>query len=213
MDVEIAKAGWLHRQSSILCRWKKNWFVLYKNGTMRYFENQNSLTCEETINIPASLICIKKGKQIKDSNTPPGGFNVACLLELVIRDKRIILCAESPDDMRAWEIALEEARVLRPTRSVSDPALATHQEQVYGMTPPPTYARLYNQPQLVMYPNNEFSGTHSVQQVHYAPYGGRNVIYMQEPYRRNCSGTDVAVGAATGFLVGSMLWSPFLWWW
>lgn len=213
MDYEIAKAGWLYRQSSILRRWKKNWFVLYKNGKMRYFESPDSTTSEETINLPTMLICIKTGKQITDSNAPPAGFGISCMLELVIRDKRLIMCAESPDDMRAWEIALEEARVLRPTRRFSDPALTTRQQEYYGMAPPPSYAQLYGQPQIVTYADNEFPGTHSVQQVHYMPYD-RNVVYVQDPYRRrNYSGTDIAVGMATGALVGSMLWSPFLWWW
>ena len=41
----------------------------------------------------------KKKKQITESD-PPEGRNRKCMLELQLRDKRLIFCAESPDDMR-----------------------------------------------------------------------------------------------------------------
>ncbi|XP_029648118.1 pleckstrin homology domain-containing family B member 2 [Octopus sinensis] len=209
MDYDIMKAGWMHRQSSILHRWKKNWFVLYKSGKLRYFESPHSRCCDDVLMIPSALVCIKTGKEVAMSNPLPSHLNRNCLIELVARDRRLLLCAESSDDTSAWKMAIEEARAVHATRRFSDTFRPDHHQ---GMEPPPSYAELYNQPQILTYATNEYPTGYSVHHVNSLPYGTRQ-IYVQEPYRERYTGCDVAMGVATGALVGSMLWSPFLWWW
>lgn len=45
---------------------------------------------------------------------------------------------------------------------------------------------------------------------------GQNVVYVNQAdpyyYRRRYDGTDLALGVAAGAAVGTMMWSPYLWW-
>ncbi|BFZ00547.1 hypothetical protein BsWGS_03585 [Bradybaena similaris] len=122
---DIAKAGWLYRQSSVLHRWKKNWFVLDRDGDLRYFESPDHPRAEERIVVRAAVVAIKAGYDCRRADVPDGtSATSACFLELLLRDKEsILLCAESPDEMKAWQIALEEARTL--TSNVSRQGVTT----------------------------------------------------------------------------------------
>lgn len=122
-SLEIAKAGWLWRQSSILKRWKKEWFVLYQNGDLRYFENPDSHEPEARIVVPAVCKYITTGTSVDAA--PPDGKSKDCLLCLVIKDGELKLCAEDADDMRAWQIAFEEARTILPPSGNPPPYNAT----------------------------------------------------------------------------------------
>lgn len=114
--LDIAKAGWLHRQSSVLKRWKKNWFVLYRDGLLRYFESPDAPRAEEVYVVRSVCARIKTGPEV--GNIPPPedvSSGKACMLEMEMRDgNHLVLCAESFDDMKAWQIALEEARTMQP---------------------------------------------------------------------------------------------------
>ncbi|CAG5131134.1 unnamed protein product [Candidula unifasciata] len=151
---DIAKAGWLYRQSSVLHRWKKNWFVLDRQGDLRYFENPDHPRAEERIVVRAAVVAIKAGYECGKADVPEGSAaTAACFLELVMRDKEsMLLCAESPDEMKAWQIALEEARTLTPDYrpGVTSTTIITPPGYVYGspyggygypgqvLSPPPT---------------------------------------------------------------------------
>ncbi|GFR92716.1 pleckstrin homology domain-containing family B member 2 [Elysia marginata] len=112
---DIAKAGWLYRKSSVLHRWKKNWFVLDRQGDLRYFENPDAPRAEERIVVRANVNHIRSGRECRSSDPPDvRGYTKEGFLELMMKDKdSILLCAESVDDMRAWQIALEEARTIQ----------------------------------------------------------------------------------------------------
>ncbi|XP_059156905.1 pleckstrin homology domain-containing family B member 2-like [Physella acuta] len=111
---DIAKAGWLYRQSSVLHRWKKNWFVLDRQGDLRYFESPDTPRAEEHIVVRAAVTQIKSGHDCRKADPPEGvGQSKAFYLELKMREKEsMLLCAESLDDMKAWLISLEEARAM-----------------------------------------------------------------------------------------------------
>jgi len=111
---ELVKAGWLYRQSTILHRWKKNWFVLDKFGDLRYFDGPDSPRAEDRIVVRASVVEIKTGPDCQKADPPESvKRSQATFFELCLKDKgRMLLCAESLDEMRAWQISLEEARVM-----------------------------------------------------------------------------------------------------
>uniref|UniRef100_A0A0B6XYK6 PH domain-containing protein n=1 Tax=Arion vulgaris TaxID=1028688 RepID=A0A0B6XYK6_9EUPU len=111
---DIAKAGWLYRQSSVLHRWKKNWFVLDRNGDLRYFETPDNPRAEERIVVRAVVMEILTGHDCRKSDYPEAvSHSREYFLELRMRDREsMLLFAESADDMRAWQIAMEEARTL-----------------------------------------------------------------------------------------------------
>ncbi|KAK3734096.1 hypothetical protein RRG08_000011 [Elysia crispata] len=175
---DIAKAGWLYRQSSVLRRWKKHWFVLDRQGDLRYFESPETPRAEERIVIRAGVIHINSGKQCRPSDPPDAhGYTKEGFLELVMRDKEsMLLCAESVDDMRAWQIALEEARTLgfearHPGVTNTTTIIAAPGHSPYG------YSYAYNYPGQVVsqvgYPVNP--GT----QVMHTPNGTTTIVNGQ----------------------------------
>ena len=51
-------------KGSVLRRWKRNWFVLYTDGMLKYFESPDSHVAEEAIVIPAKLLTLKTAHQV-----------------------------------------------------------------------------------------------------------------------------------------------------
>ncbi|KAM5280576.1 pleckstrin homology domain-containing family B member 2 isoform 6-T6 [Ctenodactylus gundi] len=94
----FVKSGWLLRQSTILKRWKKNWFDLWSDGHLIYYDDQTRQSVEDKVHMPVDCINIRTGHECRDIQ-PPDGKPKDCLLQVVCRDgKTISLCAESTDD-------------------------------------------------------------------------------------------------------------------
>jgi len=51
-------------EGSVLRRWKKNWFVLYKDGVLKYFDSPDSHVAEEAFLIPTKLLTLKTAHQV-----------------------------------------------------------------------------------------------------------------------------------------------------
>lgn len=216
-SLEIAKAGWLWRQSSVLKRWKKEWFVLYQNGDLRYFENPDSHEPEARIVVPAVCKYITTGTSV--DATPPDGKSKDCLLCLVIKDGELKLCAEDADDMRAWQIAFEEARTILPPSGNPPPYNATvmypGQQEVQHH-----YPIQVGGPSNIVYTSSyPRVGGGYPGQIIALPDGTQvmqpsNVVYVNDPYyhRRRYDSSDVALGVVAGAAVGSLMWGPMLWW-
>jgi hypothetical protein len=144
MGFDIAKAGWLHRRTSVLHRWKKNWFALDRNGDLRYFETPDDPRAEERIVVRASVMEVIARNNFSVPDSPEGLTSKKdCFLELRFRDREpMLLCAESFDDMKAWQISLEEARTMnvnpapqqgmRSTTTIVTPPGYTHYANSYG---------------------------------------------------------------------------------
>ncbi|XP_059733174.1 pleckstrin homology domain-containing family B member 2 isoform X3 [Bos taurus] len=94
----FVKSGWLLRQSTILKRWKKNWFDLWSDGHLIYYDAQTRQSVEDKVHMPVDCINIRMGRECRDIQ-PPDGKPKDCMLQIVCRDgKTISLCAESTDD-------------------------------------------------------------------------------------------------------------------
>ncbi|XP_036593506.1 pleckstrin homology domain-containing family B member 2-like isoform X2 [Trichosurus vulpecula] len=106
----FVKSGWLLRQSTILKRWKKNWFDLWSDGHLIYYDDQTRQNVEDKIHMLVDCINIRMGNECRDFH-PPEGKPKDCILQIVCRNgKTINLCAESEDDCLAWKFALQDAR-------------------------------------------------------------------------------------------------------
>ncbi|NWS16749.1 PKHB1 protein, partial [Pachyramphus minor] len=106
----LVKSGWLWRQSSILRRWKRNWFVLYLDGSLVYYHDETQRDMDGRIHIKYSCRDVRIGRECKDVQ-PPEGRSRECLLTVVLRDgSKTTLCAESQDDAVAWKMAVLEAK-------------------------------------------------------------------------------------------------------
>nr|KAF6467133.1 pleckstrin homology domain containing B1 [Rousettus aegyptiacus] len=45
----LVRGGWLWRQSSILRRWKRNWFALWLDGTLGYYHDETAQDFYEVV--------------------------------------------------------------------------------------------------------------------------------------------------------------------
>ncbi|XP_062355204.1 pleckstrin homology domain-containing family B member 2 isoform X3 [Cinclus cinclus] len=188
----FVKSGWLLRQSTILRRWKKNWFDLWSDGRLIFYDDQNRRDLEDKIHMRIHCINLRVGNECRDFQ-PPEGKQRDCLLQIVCRDgKTVNLCAESADDCLAWKIALQDAR----TNTVYG------YDQYHGAYPPVG-------PQ-IFYASNGQAYALPYQYPYQGPYGQptTNHVIIQERYRD--SDGDLALGmlagAATGMALGSLFW-------
>ncbi|NWT44684.1 PKHB1 protein, partial [Chroicocephalus maculipennis] len=183
----LVKSGWLWRQSSILRRWKRNWFVLYLDGSLVYYHDETQRDMDGRIHIKYSCRDVRTGRECRDVQ-PPEGKSRDCLLTVVLRDgSKTTLCAESEDDAVAWKMAVLEAK--------STPVRLHPPKQGHPWCP-------------------EDSVSPSPSPAH-PPFcltapGVTHVIVREDPYR--VSGDQMALGllagAATGAALGSFMWMP-----
>ncbi|NXI47630.1 PKHB1 protein, partial [Galbula dea] len=178
----LVKSGWLWRQSSILRRWKRNWFVLYLDGSLVYYHDETQRDMDGRIHIKYSCRDVRTGRECRDVQ-PPEGKSRECLLTIVLRDgSKNMLCAESEDDAVAWKMAVLEAKStpvrLHPQKERQHPGMDFGQGVGGGYTNPTP--------------------------------GVTHVIVREDPYR--VSGDQMALGllagAATGAALGSFMWMP-----
>ncbi|KAF1582810.1 UNVERIFIED_CONTAM: Pleckstrin homology domain-containing family B member 1, partial [Eudyptes pachyrhynchus] len=183
----LVKSGWLWRQSSILRRWKRNWFVLYLDGSLVYYHDETQRDMDGRIHIKYSCRDVRTGRECRDVQ-PPDGKSRNCLLTVVLRDgSKTTLCAESEDDAVAWKMAVLEAKStpvrLHPPKRRA-PFRHGLRAGVGGAHPPPPFCL--------------------------AAPGVTHVIVREDPYR--VSGDQMALGllagAATGAALGSFMWMP-----
>ncbi|KAI2561758.1 pleckstrin homology domain containing B1, partial [Homo sapiens] len=105
----LVRGGWLWRQSSILRRWKRNWFALWLDGTLGYYHDETAQDEEDRVLIHFNVRDIKIGPECHDVQ-PPEGRSRDGLLTVNLREGgRLHLCAETKDDALAWKTALLEA--------------------------------------------------------------------------------------------------------
>ncbi|NXQ59671.1 PKHB1 protein, partial [Anthoscopus minutus] len=184
----LVKSGWLWRQSSILRRWKRNWFVLYLDGSLVYYHDETQRDMDGRIHVKYSCRDVRIGRECKDVQ-PPEGRSRDCLLTVVLRDgSKTMLCAESEDDAIAWKMAVLEAKST-PVRL--HPAEQGHRSKVLGVT-------------------GKKVGRGWMPPLMAAPGGVTHVVVREDPYR--VSGDQMALGllagAATGAALGSFMWMP-----
>ncbi|NXF41494.1 PKHB1 protein, partial [Nyctibius bracteatus] len=183
----LVKSGWLWRQSSILRRWKRNWFVLYLDGSLVYYHDATQRDMDGRIHVKYSCRDVRTGRECRDVQ-PPEGQSRDSLLTIVLRDgSKTTLCAESEDDAVAWKMAVLEAKAtpvrLRPPKEGHRHHVGLQAGVGGGDTNPCPLPR--------------------------AP-GVTHVIVREDPYR--VSGDQMALGllagAATGAALGSFMWMP-----
>uniref|UniRef100_A0A6I8P293 PH domain-containing protein n=1 Tax=Ornithorhynchus anatinus TaxID=9258 RepID=A0A6I8P293_ORNAN len=83
---------------SVLRRWKRNWFVLWLDGTLGYSRDEAGQDEEGRVLIRFNCRSVKSGHECPDLQ-PPEGLSRSCLLTVHLRvGPRLVLCADSEDD-------------------------------------------------------------------------------------------------------------------
>uniref|UniRef100_A0A9L0RW13 Pleckstrin homology domain containing B1 n=1 Tax=Equus caballus TaxID=9796 RepID=A0A9L0RW13_HORSE len=125
---------------SILRRWKRNWFALWLDGTLGYYQDETAQDEEDRVLIHFNVRDIKIGQECHDVQ-PPEGRSRDGLLTVNLREGgRLHLCAETRDDAIAWKTALMEANstpVSPHSLPVSSPPLPAMESWVTQTRSPP----------------------------------------------------------------------------
>ncbi|XP_013889843.1 pleckstrin homology domain-containing family B member 2 isoform X2 [Austrofundulus limnaeus] len=219
----MVKSGWLHRQSSILRRWKSNWFDLWADGRLLFYKDQQRRDLEDELHMRVHCINIRSCAACQELS-PPQGRTRDALFQIVCRDGRVVsLCADGADDALAWTLALQDARIntvgfAQEVVASAPPPYSEHvHPQVYSPGPYGDYSAspahptqiVYSadgQPYAVAHPypyQYPYQHQHQYQGGYVSP--GVNHVVIQE--RQRDSGGDMALGmlagAATGLALGS----------
>uniref|UniRef100_A0A7N5P4Y8 Pleckstrin homology domain containing B1 n=2 Tax=Ailuropoda melanoleuca TaxID=9646 RepID=A0A7N5P4Y8_AILME len=222
-EMALVRGGWLWRQSSILRRWKRNWFALWLDGTLGYYHDETAQDEEDRVLIQFNVRDIKIGQECQDVQ-PPEGRSRDGLLTVNLREgSRLHLCAETKDDALAWKTALLEAN------STPAPAGATVPPRSRRVCPKVRcvtrswspckverriWVRVYSpyQDYYEVVPPNAHEATY-IRSYYGPPYAGpgvTHVVVREDPCYS--AGAPLAMGmlagAATGAALGSLMWSP-----
>ncbi|KAL8187539.1 UNVERIFIED_CONTAM: Pleckstrin y domain-containing B member 2 [Gekko kuhli] len=199
----LMKSGWLLRQSTILRRWKKNWFDLWSQGHLLFYDDHHRQDLEDRLHMKIDCINVRVGNECRGLQ-PPEGKPRDCLLQIVCRDGKVLsLCAESADDCLAWKIALQDSRtsgnyvLLRSSKSLgfypmADPlpeettayiaSNMTYDDATISSAPPPYTAYATPSPEVYSYP--QYSGAYPSPgtQVIFTSNGQTYAVPYQGPY-------------------------------
>lgn len=226
MGTPAVKSGYLLRLSSVLKRWKKNYFVLFADGNLSYYEDESKREKHGNINLYFNGQDIKTA--LECAVEPPPGHNFGCLISVVTKDKEeMALCAEDGDECLAWKMMIEQpiaarARGLQPGRpqgaqQYSHPL--PQNQYPYGLPPgtyphqPPPPGSQYPQQQGPVYHYPNYGPVQVLYTTAGRPYYVHpqtrvvHVIRDNDPYYYRGSG--MMWGVAAGAMLGAALWTPF----
>uniref|UniRef100_A0AAY4D7V7 PH domain-containing protein n=1 Tax=Denticeps clupeoides TaxID=299321 RepID=A0AAY4D7V7_9TELE len=200
----FVKSGWLHRQSTILRRWKKNWFDLWSDGRLVFYDDQQRRDMEDEIHMRVDCINIRNASACRDL-TPSEGKSRDALLQIVCRDGRVIsLCADSSDDALAWTMALQDARVNTVSNCLHSGLCSCvyYPDQYGGYVHPQVHGTQ------VVYTADGHQYAVAYPYQYQGPYSAPAVNHVIIEERRRDDAGDVALGmlagAATGLALGSL---------
>ncbi|XP_055492559.1 pleckstrin homology domain-containing family B member 1 [Leucoraja erinacea] len=183
----LVKSGWLWRQSSVLRRWKRNWFDLWLDGSLYYYHDDNRNQLEDRIHLKINCLSVKAGYECT-GGLPPEETGRECMLLLHLKDgSKLTLSADSADDALAWKLAFLETK--SNMVSVYDPA-----DDHYQTIAPDAFNTIYISPRNCGHPGSRIT----------------RLRIHQDP---SCNtGEQIAlgmlVGAVTSSLLRSLMWAP-----
>ncbi|XP_051882478.1 pleckstrin homology domain-containing family B member 1 [Pristis pectinata] len=173
---------------SVLRRWKRNWFDLWLDGSLYYYQDENRNQLEDRIHLKINCLSVKVGYECT-GGLPPEETSRECMLMIHLKDgSKLRLSADSADDALAWKLAFLEAK--SNVVSVYDPA-----DDHYQTIAPDAFNTIYISPRNCGYP---------------CPGSRMTCVYHQDPYS-NAGGQIVLgmlAGVVTGTMLRSLMWAP-----
>jgi len=213
LNQDLAKSGWLLRRSTVLKRWKQTWFILYRNGRLAYYEDQNKSTADELIDIPNEKAIVVGPDYCRDTEPPLGKSN-DLLFGVKTNGKVWHMCADDPDDLLAWKLALQEAlQTTFQNATAQNPGAGAYQTGYVLPSSNQNYGGGHQQTTIYAPPGSIVTVTDRGPLIQYPD--GRIVYFLeQHPHNRYYS-NNAGMGFLAGAAMGSMLFWPWwgLWWW
>ncbi|CAF1332195.1 unnamed protein product [Rotaria magnacalcarata] len=195
---DIVKAGWLFRRTTVLKNWKREWFILTNDARLRRMSDP-----AKQFDKADDVFQLSRCRELRIGTTqvpynidPPEDATRAQLMQLVPGEgDPWTLCAESTDDLLAWQTSFDDVRQLHIER--------LQQQQ----------AQLNN----IRFPTGRYDFAHYPgvyqgnfpHQVYRAPDGSTHTVIFVERGARYNDGSGIAAGALTGMAIGSLMWWPF----
>jgi hypothetical protein len=193
---DIVKAGWLQRRTTLLKNWKREWFILTADARLRRMSNPDRrFDKADDVFLLSRCRELRIGsEQVPITIDPPTDGTRTQLLQLVPSEGDIwTLCAESTDDLFAWQTSFDDVRQLFIER-MQQQANFNHLQLPSG---PYDFAHCST-----MYQGNY------PHQVYRAADGSMHTIVFVDRNQRYGRGNSIATGALTGLAIGSLMWWP-----
>uniref|UniRef100_A0A3P9HC62 Pleckstrin homology domain containing, family B (evectins) member 2 n=1 Tax=Oryzias latipes TaxID=8090 RepID=A0A3P9HC62_ORYLA len=201
----VVKSGWLHRQSTILRRWKRNWFDLWADGRLVFYNDQQRRDMEDDIHMRVSCINIRNSAACQDL-TPPEGKSPDALLQIVCRDGRVIsLCADRADDLlvRLTINMVVAAPQVGFTQEVMESAPHPYSEYAHPQVKGGNYIHFCFKSLFIEETNLRFTGGSKPGPLWCFPGAAVNHVVIREQQREDAG--DVALGMLAGAATGLAL--------
>lgn len=196
---DIVKAGWLYRRTTVLKNWKREWFILTNDARLRRMADpvKQFDKADDVFQLNRCRELRVGSQQVPYNIDPPEGAAREQMFQLVPSEGDTwTLCAESTDDLLAWQTSFDDVRQLHIER------LQQQQAQFNNMQFPA--GRRYD---FAYYPG-VYEGV-LPHQVYRAPDGSTHTVIFVERGTRYGTGADIATGALAGMALGSLMWWPF----
>lgn len=195
---DVVKAGWLQRRTTILKNWKREWFILTNDARLRRMsspEKQHE-KADDVFQLSRCRELRIGSEQVPYNVDPPEGSTRAQMLQLISSEgDPWTLCAESTDDLLAWQTSFDDVRQLHIERMQQQQANFTNIQLPSGR-----YDFAYHP--------GVYQGNHP-HQVYRAADGSTHTVVFVDRHTRYGTGNSIASGALTGLAVGSLMWWPF----
>jgi hypothetical protein len=195
---DIVKAGWLSRRTTVLKNWKREWFILTNDARLRRMSSPDKQydKADDVFQLSRCRELRIGSEQVPYNIEPPNGSTRAQMFQLIPSDgDPWTLCAESTDDLLAWQTSFDDVRQLHIERFQQQQAQFNNLQMPRGQYDFAHYPGVYQG----NYPH----------QVYRAPDGSTHTIIFVDRGSRYSTGGAVATGALTGLALGSLMWWPF----
>jgi hypothetical protein len=197
--MDVIRAGWLYRRTTVLKNWKREWFILTNDARLCRMPSPDK-QYEKAEGVLQLNRCreMRFGQdQVDYKIEPPNEATREYLMELVPSDGDTwTLYAESTDDLVAWQMAFEDVRQLYIENMQRQHAQRTNTQIPSGRGRSVRYRRV-------------FDGD-CTREVYLVPDGSTYTVFLvdDDVYSDPC--LDAARGAAAGLAIGSLIMLPLL---
>ena len=197
---DIVKAGWLLRRTTILKNWKREWFILTNDARLRLMSSPEKQydKADDVFQLSRCRELRIGATQVPYTIEAPEGSTREQMMQLVPSEgDSWTLCAESTDDLLAWQTSFDDVRQLHIERLQQQQQLS----EFNNIRLPPG-----------LYDFGHYPGVyqgHYPHQVYQTPDGSTHTIVFIDRNARYDASADLAAGALTGLALGSLMWWPF----